>query len=143
MIYTNGGQFVKASCFLNIVKLLNGNIIMKLQQIKDNIAFVDDEMQFEMSRRYREIEDKRLLMLEKLLKQYEPIDIYNYNCSTNTEVELCEDNYMLRLFIYVERKTDYETKDYFYIYDVEFWDDDAELLDLTEDEQNLLKRYLK
>jgi len=116
---------------------------MKLQQIKDNIAFVDDEMQFEMSRRYREIEDKRLLMLEKLLKQYEPIDIYNYNCSTNTEVELCEDNYMLRLFIYVERKTDYETKDYFYIYDVEFWDDDAELLDLTEDEQNLLKRYLK
>jgi len=114
---------------------------MKLQQIKDNIAFVDDDMQFEMSKRYREIQDKRLSILEKLLEQYEPIDIYQYHTSTNTELEYEYEGSLLRLFIYVERKTDYETKNYFDIYDMEFWDSNAKLLDLTDKEKLLIKRY--
>jgi len=97
---------------------------------------------FVNGKKNQEIQDKRLLTLEKMLEKYEPIDIYEYHKGTTTEIEIEEEGSLLRLYVYIERKEDCESRNYFDIYDIEYWDSDSNLLDLTEAEKLLFKRYL-
>lgn len=109
---------------------------MNLQSITKNIATVDDEMQFEMSRRYREIQDERLAILDGIIEQYVPVNADDYNHTETLETELFYKGYMLRFktYLYV-----YEgEKKRIYIDDFEFFDPEGGCLILTDLEYNKL-----